>query len=82
MPAPLKKQFTIIKKSNVKPELCFPNDYMIKHQKNKFKIMMLVVLAVVTIITYINPVFPQEQFLQQAGTILLFSLMLTDLRKH
>ena len=44
--------------------------------------MMLVVLAVVTIITYIDPVFPQEQFLQQAGTILLVALMLTDLRKH
>ena len=43
---------------------------------------MLVVLAVVTIITYINPVFPQEQFLQQEGTILLFALMLTDLRTH
>ncbi len=44
--------------------------------------MMLVVLAVVAIITYINPVFPQEQFLQQAGTILLVALMLTDLRKR
>ena len=39
-------------------------------------------LAVVAIITYINPVFPREQFLQQAGTILLVALMLTDLRKH
>lgn len=44
--------------------------------------MMLVVLAVVAVITYINPVFPQEQFLQQAGTILLVALMLTDLRKR
>lgn len=44
--------------------------------------MMLVVLAVVAIITYIDPVFPQEQFLQQAGTILLVALMLTDLRKR
>ncbi len=43
---------------------------------------MLVVLAVVAIITYIDPVFPQEQFLQQAGTILLVALMLTDLRKR
>ena len=44
--------------------------------------MMLVVLAVVAIITYIDPVFPQEQFLQQTGTFLLVALMLTDLRKR
>ena len=43
---------------------------------------MLVVLAVVAIITYIDPVFPQEQFLQQTGTFLLVALMLTDLRKR
>ena len=44
--------------------------------------MMLVVLAVVAIITYIDPVFPQEQFLQQTGTFLLVALMLTDLRNR
>ena len=44
--------------------------------------MMLVVLAVVAIITYINPIYPREQFLQQAGTILLVALLLADLRKH
>ena len=44
--------------------------------------MMLVVLAVVAIITYINPIYSREQFLQQAGTILLFALMLSDLRKY
>lgn len=44
--------------------------------------MMLVVIVVVAIITYIDPVFPQEQFLQQTGTFLLVALMLTDLRKR
>ena len=39
-------------------------------------------LTLVAVITYINPVFPREQFLQQAGTILLAALMLADLRKH
>lgn len=49
---------------------------------NRFKIFTLVVLAIVAVITYINPVFPREQFLQQAGTALLMALLLADLRKH
>ena len=49
---------------------------------NRFKVLALVLLAVVAVITYINPVFPREQFLQQAGTVLLVALLLADLRKR
>ena len=49
---------------------------------NRFKIVVLLITAVVAIVTYISPVFPREQFLQQAGTILLVALMLCDLRKR
>ena len=49
---------------------------------NRLKILVLTVLAIVAIVTYINPVFPQEQFLQQAGTLLLVALLLADLRKR
>lgn len=48
----------------------------------RFKIVVLAITAVVAMVTYINPVFPREQFLQQAGTVLLVALMLCDLRKH
>ena len=48
----------------------------------RFKIVVLLITAVVAIVTYISPVFPREQFLQQAGTILLVALMLCDLRKR
>ena len=49
---------------------------------NKFKIAVLAITAVVAIVTYINPVFPREQFLQQAGTVLLVAFLLCDLRKR
>ena len=49
---------------------------------NKFKIVVLAITALVAIVTYINPVFAREQFLQQAGTVLLVALMLCDLRKR
>ena len=47
---------------------------------NKFKIAVLAITAVVAIVTYINPVFPREQFLQQAGTVLLVALLLCAMR--
>ena len=49
---------------------------------NRFKIVVLAITALLAIVTYISPVFPREQFLQQAGTILLVALMLCDLRKR
>ena len=49
---------------------------------NRFKIVVLAITALVAIVTYINPVFPREQFLQQAGTVLLVALLLYDLRKR
>jgi putative membrane protein len=47
----------------------------------RLKVVVLILLAVVAVITYVNPVFPREQFLQQAGTVLLVALLLADLRK-
>ena len=49
---------------------------------NRFKIIALCLLAVVAVFTYVNPVFPREQFLQQAGTVLLVAVLLADLRKR
>lgn len=48
---------------------------------NRFKIIALCLLAAVAVSTYVNPVFPREQFLQQAGTVLLVAVLLADLRK-
>lgn len=50
--------------------------------RSLFKGIVLVILVVVAIITYIHPVFPREQFLQQAGTVLLVAVLLADLRRR
>jgi putative membrane protein len=49
---------------------------------NLFKIIALGISAIVAAITFINPIYPREQFLQQAGTVLLVALLLADLRKR
>ncbi len=38
---------------------------------NKTKCTSLLKLAVITVITCINPIYPHEQYLQHAGTVLL-----------
>ena len=49
---------------------------------NKTKISLVILLVVITIITCIKPVYPHEQFLQHAGTLLLVIPLLVDLRKN
>ena len=49
---------------------------------NKTKISLVVLLFVITIITCIKPIYPHEQFLQHAGTLLLVIPLLVDLRKN
>ena len=46
---------------------------------NKTKISLVILLVVITIITCIKPVYPHEQFLQHAGTLLLVIPLLVDL---
>ena len=52
---------------------------------NRFKIFTLVVLAIVAVITYINPLYPNEQFLQQAlallGSVIVSIFYLFDRRQ-
>lgn len=49
---------------------------------NKTKFALLFILAVVIIVTCINPIFPHEQYLQHIGTILLLIPLVVDLRKN
>ena len=49
---------------------------------NKIKIALVILLFVITIITCIKPIYPHEQFLQHAGTLLLVIPLLVDLRKN
>ena len=45
------------------------------------KLSLFLVLVIVTVITCINPIYPHEQILQHAGTILLMIPLLNDLFK-
>lgn len=49
---------------------------------NKTKIVLVVLLLVITVITCIEPVYPHEQYLQHAGTILLAIPLIADLNKN
>ena len=49
---------------------------------NKTKITLIILLVVITIITCIEPIYPHEQFLQHAGTILLVIPLIADLHKN
>jgi len=48
----------------------------------KIKITLLLALIVFTIITCINPVYPKEQFLQHAGTVLLLVPLIVDVVRN
>ncbi len=48
----------------------------------KIKCTLLLILVVFTIITCINPLYPHEQYLQHAGTVLLLAPLLFDLAKN
>ena len=49
---------------------------------NKIKCTFLLILAVITVITCINPIYPHEQYLQHAGTVLLMMPLLLDIVKN
>ena len=49
---------------------------------NKIKCTSLLILAVITVITCINPIYPHEQYLQHAGTVLLMMPLLLDIVKN
>lgn len=48
----------------------------------KYKLLIVTAVVVFTIITCINPIYPEEQFLQHIGTVLLVLLMLFDIKKN
>lgn len=49
---------------------------------NKTKLILILIIVVTTIVTCINPIYPHEQFLQHAGTLLLLIPLLIDARKN
>ena len=49
---------------------------------NKVKLTLILLVVIVTIITCINPIYPHEQFLQHAGTILLLIPLTSDVIKN
>lgn len=49
---------------------------------NRIKLIFLIILFVFTIITMIRPIYPHEQFLQHAGTLLLAIPLVFDLVKN
>ena len=49
---------------------------------NKTKCTFFLILVVITVITCINPIYPHEQYLQHAGTVLLMIPLLWDIVKN
>lgn len=45
---------------------------------NKTKLILVLAFAAFTAVTFINPIYPREQFLQHAGTVLLLIPLITD----
>ena len=54
---------------------------MISWKMNKTKLILIITFLVFTAVTFIHPVYPREQFLQHAGTILLLIPLFADLVK-
>lgn len=48
----------------------------------KAKLILLVVFVAFTAVTFIHPVYPREQFLQHAGTVLLLIPLVVDVVKN
>ena len=48
---------------------------------DKTKLALVLFVAIATIITCINPIYPHEQLLQHIGTVLLFMPLITDVFK-
>ncbi len=49
---------------------------------NKYKLLLILAILVITVITCIHPIYPHEQFLQHAGTILLLIPLSWDVFKN
>ena len=49
--------------------------------KNKFKVISVILLLIITAVTCIHPIFPQEQILQHLGTLLLLLLLFFDIKR-
>lgn len=49
---------------------------------NKTKLILVLLIVVIAITTCINPIYPNEQILQHAGTILLMIPLVVDLRRN
>lgn len=47
---------------------------------SRVKTIIVVILLVITVITCCNPLYPEEQFLQHIGTVLLFIPMVLDIK--
>ena len=54
---------------------------MISWKMNKTKLILIIAFLVFTAVTFIHPVYPREQFLQHAGTVLLLIPLIADLVK-
>ncbi|MBR6262419.1 MAG: DUF2238 domain-containing protein, partial [Prevotella sp.] len=48
---------------------------------NKTKLILIIAFLAFTAVTFIHPVYPHEQFLQHAGTVLLLIPLFADLLK-
>ena len=48
---------------------------------NKSKLILFLAFVAFTTVTFIHPVYPHEQFLQHAGTILLLIPLIADVKK-
>ena len=48
---------------------------------DKTKLALVLLVAIATIITCINPIYPHEQLVQHIGTVLLFIPLITDVFK-
>ena len=59
-------------------QLISETDKSVFTNMNKIKCTSLLILVVITIITCINPIYPHEQYLQHAGTVLLMIPLLFD----
>ena len=52
------------------------------NKKRIIKIVIFIGLIIIGLITCIHPIYPQEQYLQQLGTIVLLVLIFNDLNKN
>lgn len=49
---------------------------------NRTKLWLVLMLVAVTVVTCINPIYPQEQILQHAGTLLLMLPLVADVVRN